>query len=110
MNRKHFHFCRGEQERGQATEKLGGRIAGLHPQASCRVPSMAPGHPTGYDGVEGLGVASHPCSDAGKVARGGPQHSNMFSFTREGERATIHSDGGDLLPVGHRNITFGGKS
>ena len=67
VDREHIHLCRGEQEGGQTTEKLGGRVAGLYPEACCRITSVVPGHPTRNDGVEGLGVAGHPCRDTGKV-------------------------------------------
>ena len=69
---------------------------------------MAPGHPTGYDGVEGLGVASHPCSDTGKIGtRGAAQDTNMFSLCREGESCSIHHDGVDIQPVFSRLVPLG---
>ena len=67
------------------------------------------GHSTGDDTVEGLSVASNTTADTGQVARGRPQHSDMVSLSGEGKRTTIHGKRRDLLPVGHRNISFRGK-
>ena len=67
LDRQHPHLCWREQEGGQATEQLGGRVAGLYPQAGCRVAPVVPGHATRDHRVEGLSVASNPFSEAGKV-------------------------------------------
>ena len=44
---ENLHLCRGEEERGESTEKLWCRVGGLHPQASGRISSVVSGHPTG---------------------------------------------------------------
>jgi hypothetical protein len=108
VQRQNFHICRGEQKRGQTTEQLGCRVAGLHPQTCCRVSPVTPGHPTRYDRVQGLGVASHPCSDTSKVgATRGAQDTNMLSLRGEREGCSIHDDGADFLPVVSRVVTLG---
>ena len=52
MDREYSHLRWGEQEGGQATEQLWGRVAGLHPQTGCRVSPVTPGHATRDDRVE----------------------------------------------------------
>ena len=57
-------FTRGETERCQATEKLGGRVGGFHPDAGCRISPVVSSHTTGNDAVQRLSVA---CYSAGNT-------------------------------------------
>lgn len=107
VHREDFHLSWGDQKRGQATEQFGGRIAGLYSQACCWIPSVTPGHPAGNDSIEGLGVASNPSSDAGKVGAGSrAQDTHMLSLCGEGEGCSIHSDGEYIMPVLSRVVTL----